>query len=106
MADADDAWTFGPGIRLAAFGPAMNYELGGGDLGLKGCAIKFGAMTDAVFADISDMKKVPDTWADQSGDEIGPLMENLPDVIGHTKPQIADFRDNVIIDVLKMHKRM
>jgi hypothetical protein len=33
-------------------------------------------------------------------------MENLPDVIGHTKPQIADFRDNVIIDVLKMHKRM
>jgi 3-hydroxyacyl-CoA dehydrogenase len=106
MADADDAWTFGPGIRLAAIGPAMNYELGGGELGLKGCAIKFGAMTDAVFADISDMKKVPDTWADQSGDEIGPLMENLPDVIGHTKPQIADFRDNVIIDVLKMHKRM
>ena len=68
MADADDAWTFGPGIRLAAFGPAMNYELGGGDLGLKGCAIKFGAMTNAVFADISDMKAVPDTWADQSGE--------------------------------------
>ncbi len=106
MADADDAWTFGPGIRLAAFGPSLHYELGGGDLGLKGCAIKFGAMTDAVFADISDMKKVPETWADQSGDEIGPLMENLPDVIGHTKPEIADFRDNLIIDVLKMHKRM
>jgi 3-hydroxyacyl-CoA dehydrogenase len=106
MADADDAWTFGPGIRLAAFGPAMNYELGGGDLGLKGCAIKFGAMTDAVFADISDMKKVPDTWADQSGDEIGPLMENFPEVIGHTKPEIASFRDNLIINVLKMHDRM
>ncbi len=106
MADCDDAWTFGPGIRLAAFGPSMHYELGGGDLGLKGCAIKFGAMTDAVFADISDMKKVPATWADQSGDEIGPLMENLPDVIGHTKPEIADFRDNVIISVLKMHERM
>ncbi len=106
MADADDAWTFGPGIRLAAFGPSLHYELGGGDLGLKGCAIKFGAMTDAVFADISDMKKVPETWADQSGDEIGPLIENLPEVIGHTKPEIADFRDNLIIDVLKMHKRM
>ncbi len=106
MADCDDAWTFGPGIRLAAFGPSLHYELGGGDLGLKGCAIKFGAMTDAVFADISDMKKVPETWADQSGDEIGPLIENLPEVIGHTKPQIADFRDNVIIEVLKMHKRM
>ena len=106
MADADDAWTFGPGIRLAAFGPAMNYELGGGALGLKGCALKFGAMTDAVFADISDMKKTPATWADQSGDEIGPLMENFPEVIGHTKPEIASFRDNLIINVLKMHDKM
>ena len=106
MADCDDAWTFGPGIRLAAFGPSLHYELGGGDLGLKGCAIKFGAMTDAVFADISDMKKVPDTWADQSGDEIGPLIANLPPVIGNDKAHIADFRDNVIISVLKMHERM
>ncbi len=106
MADCDDAWTFGPGIRLAAFGPSLHYELGGGDLGLKGCAIKFGAMTDAVFADISDMKKVPSTWADQSGEEIGPLIANLPDVIGHDKTQIADFRDNLIINVLKMHHRM
>ena len=106
MADADDAWTFGPGLRLAAFGPAMNYELGGGELGLRGCAIKFGAMTDAVFADISDMKKVPETWADQSGDQIGPLMENLPEVIGHTKPEIASFRDNTIIELLKMHNRL
>jgi hypothetical protein len=63
-------------------------------------------MTDAVFADISDMKKVPDTWADQSGDEIGPLMENFPEVIGHTKLEIASFRDNLIINVLKMHDRM
>ena len=106
MADADDAWTFGPGIRLAAFGPAMNYELGGGDLGLRGCALKFGAMTDAVFADISDMKKVPDTWADQSGEEIGPLMAGFPPVIGNTKPEISSFRDNLIINVLKMHDRL
>lgn len=106
MADADDAWTFGPGLRLAAFGPAMNYELGGGDLGLRGCAIKFGAMTDAVFADISDMKSVPSEWADLSGDSIGPLMENFPDVIGQTKTEAASFRDNLIIELLKMHDRM
>jgi len=106
MADADDAWTFGPGLRLAAFGPAMNYELGGGDLGLRGCAIKFGAMTNAVFADISDMKSVPDVWADLSGDEIAPLMEGLPDVIGHDKGSIASFRDNTIIELLKLHKKM
>lgn len=106
MADADDAWTFGPGLRLAAFGPAMNYELGGGDLGLRGCAIKFGAMTNAIFEDISDTKTVPNTWADLSGVEIIRLMENLSDVIGHTKPAIVSFRDNTIIELLKLHKKM
>ena len=106
MEDADNAWTFGPGLRLAAFGPAMNYELGGGDLGLRGCAIKFGAMTDAVFADISDMKKVPAEWADISGDSIIPEMAHFPPVIGNTKPQIASFRDNIIISLLKMHERL
>jgi len=106
MADCDDAWTFGPGIRLAAIGPAMNYELGGGELGLKGCAIKFGAMTDAVFADISDMKCRPAGLADRCGEEIGPLMDDLSDVIGHTKPECADFRDDLIIRVLKMHEKL
>lgn len=106
MADADDAWTFGPGLRLAAFGPALNYELGGGELGLRGCAIKFGAMTNGVFADISDMKEVPESWADMSGDQIVPLMEALPEVIGNTKPEIASFRDNTIIELLKMHHRL
>ena len=106
MADADDAWTFGPGIRLAAVGPGMNYELGGGTLGIKGCGIKFGAMTNAVFADISDMKKVPDTWPDLSGEEIIKEKAGMPDVIGHTNEEIAAFRDNLIVDVLKLHKRM
>ena len=63
-------------------------------------------MTNAVFADISDMKEVPATWADQSGEEIGPEMAGFPDVIGHTKPEIASFRDNLIINVLKMHEKM
>ena len=106
MEDADNAFTFGPGLRLAAIGPAMNYELGGGELGLKGCAIKFGAMTDAVFADISDMKKVPAEWADLSGEEIVPLMADFPPVIGNTKAEIADFRDSTIIQLLKKHERL
>lgn len=106
LEEADKAICYGPGLRWGIMGPGMGYELGGGDLGLRGCAIKFGAMTDAVFADISDMKKVPAEWADLSGDQIGPEMENFPPVIGNTKPEIASFRDNVIINLLKMHERL
>ena len=55
---------------------------------------------------ISDMKKVPAEWADLSGDSIGPEMAHFPPVIGNTKPQIASFRDNIIISLLKMHERL
>ena len=63
-------------------------------------------MTNTVFADLSDMKRVPDSWADLSGEEIIPLMENLPPVIGNEKSQIAFFRDKTIVELLKLHKRL
>ena len=46
------------------------------------------------------------TIADLSGDSIGPEMAHFPPVIGNTKPQIASFRDNIIVSLLKMHERL
>ena len=106
MEDADKAVYYGPGLRWAIMGPAMGYELGGGDLGLKGCAIKFGAMTNNTFEDISDMKKVPAEWADLSGEQIIPLMAHMPDHVGQTKAEIASFRDYMLIEILKMHHKL
>lgn len=106
MEEADKAICYGPGLRWGIMGPAMGYELGGGDLGLKGCAIKFGAMTNGVFSDISDMKEVPAEWADLSGEQIVPLMEHMPDHVGQTKEKIAEFRDYMLIEMLKMHHKL
>lgn len=106
MEECDKAIYYGPGLRWGIMGPAMGYELGGGDLGLKGCAIKFGAMTEGVFSDISDMKKVPPEWPDLSGEQIVPLMEHMPDFVGHTKEEIASFRDYMLVEMLKMHQKL
>ncbi|MDR3277705.1 MAG: 3-hydroxyacyl-CoA dehydrogenase family protein [Oscillospiraceae bacterium] len=106
LEEADDAICFGPGLRWGIMGPAMGYELGGGDLGLRGCAIKFGAMTNSVFEDISAMTRVPDEWADLSGEQILPLMAHMPDHVGHTKPEIAAFRDYMLIEMLKLHQKL
>lgn len=106
MEEADKAICYGPGLRWGIMGPAMGYELGGGELGLKGCAIKFGAMTNMIFEDLSDMKKVPDIWPDLSGEQIVPLMEHMPDFVGHTKPEIANFRDYMLVEMLKMHRKL
>ncbi|MDR1299026.1 MAG: 3-hydroxyacyl-CoA dehydrogenase family protein [Oscillospiraceae bacterium] len=106
LEDADNAICFGPGLRWGIMGPAMGYELGGGDLGLRGCAIKFGAMTNSIFEDLSDMKTVPDEWPDISGEQIAPLMEHMPGHVGTTKTAIASFRDYMLIEMLKMHQKL
>lgn len=105
LEECDKAICYGPGLRWAIFGPAMHYELGGGELGLRGCAIKFGAMTNMVFEDISDMKKVPEEWADLSGEQIIPIKEHMPDFVGHNNEDIARFRDYMLVEILKMHNK-
>lgn len=105
LEECDKAICYGPGLRWAIFGPAMGYELGGGDLGIRGCSIKFGPMTNMIFEDISDMKKVPEEWADLSGEQIIPLKEHMPDFVGHTNEDIAKFRDQMLVEILKMHRK-
>lgn len=106
MEEADKAVCYGPGLRWAIFGPGMGYELGGGSLGIKGCGIKFGAMTNMVFEDISDMKTVPPEWPDISGDHIIVEKENMPDFVGHNNEDITKFRDNMLIEILKLHHKL
>jgi hypothetical protein len=33
-------------------------------------------------------------------------MEHMPDCIGHTREEIAQFRDKVLIELLKLHEKL
>lgn len=104
--DADRAICYGPGLRWGIMGPALAYELGGGEEGLVGCIKKFGAMTDAVFGDISNMTKVPSDCIDLAAREMPPYLERLPDHIGHTHAEIAAYRDQMLVNLLKLHGKL
>lgn len=106
LEECDKAVCYGPGLRWAIYGPAMNYELGGGELGLRGSGIKFGAMTNMVFEDISDMKRVPESWDEISGVQITAQKENMPDFMGHNNEELKNFRDQMLIDILKLHRKL
>ena len=105
LEDADNALCFGPGLRWAAFGPAMNYELGGSEDGLKGIIEKFGSTSDRIFADLSNMAKTPDGFANTAGEQMPEYIEKLPEHVGHTRGDIAAFRDGLIVELLKMHNK-
>ena len=106
MEEVDKAVCYGPGLRWGIMGPALAYELGGGDEGLVGCVKKFGEMTNTVFGDISNMERTPDDYMDMAVREMPPYIKNLPEHIGHTHAEIAAFRDRMLVNLLKLHGKL
>lgn len=104
--DVDNAVTFGPGMRWSCLGPNMLYQLGGGENGLKGLLTALKTGGDALIADLADWKVQPENWPDVGQQGVWEEMEHMPEYIGHTDGEIAAFRDQFFIQILKMHHRL
>lgn len=103
--DADKSLTFGPGIRWAIFGHNMIMQLGNPG-GLKGMMAMLGTGGDAWLADMADWKHMPnEEYGEIAQASVDEMMKNFPDEIGHTNPEIAKYRDRMLIEILKLHKK-
>lgn len=105
MEDADRALVYGPGLRWGAIGQGLVGELGCRN-GFRESAVKFKPVNEAIFRDIENLTVVPDDWADLAGSGVDEEKRNLPDFIGHTNEDIAKFRDEVLIALLKIHRKL
>ncbi len=104
--DADKALVYGPGIRWAIFGHNMIMQLGNPG-GLKGMMAMLGTGGDAWLADMADWKHMPnETYGEIAQASVDEMMKNFPDEIGHTNPEIAKYRDKMLIEILKLHKKL
>jgi carnitine 3-dehydrogenase len=103
--DVDKAVCFGPGLRWAIFGPNMVYELGSGKGGIRS-ADKFKDTSNMIYNDLADWKKMPDGWADLSQEGVDVEKANLPDFMGHDNADLIRFRDDSLIEILKLHKKL
>lgn len=104
--DVDAAVTYGPGLRWAALGPNMIYQLGGGEGGLKGLLTALKEGGDALIADLADWKEQPPEWIDLAQAGVLQEMEHFPAYIGHSNRSIGAFRDQVLIELLKLHQKL
>ena len=103
--DVDKALTYGPGLRWAAVGQIMVGELstvGGVREGTR----RFQALNESLFRDLENRTEVPQNWADTAEAGIAEEMAHMPDCIGHTTEEIAQFRDQVLISLLKLHGKL
>ena len=103
--DADKALVYGPGLRWAIFGHNMIMQLGNPG-GLTGMVQMLGNSGDRWLADMASWTHQPDNWAQVAQPGVDKEMANFPDHIGHTNEDCAKYRDQMLIELLKLHRKL
>ena len=104
--DADKAVTYGPGLRWGIMGPSLVFQLGGGEHGISGLLNHLGPSINMWLEDMADFKEFPK--------EFGPLVQagvkeeiaNRPKEIGNDDVSLAEYRDKMLIEMLKLHNKL
>ena len=103
--DADKALVYGPGLRWAIFGHNMIMQLGNPG-GLTGMVEMLGNSGDRWLADMASWTHQPDNWAQMAQPGVDQEMANFPDYVGHTNEACARYRDQMLIELLKLHRKL
>ena len=103
--DADKALVYGPGLRWAIFGHNMIMQLGNPG-GLTGMVQMLGNSGDRWLADMASWTHQPDNWAEVAQPGVDQEMANFPDHVGHTNEDCAKYRDQMLIELLKLHRKL
>ncbi len=99
--DIDKAVSFGPGLRWATMGPYLIFQLGGGKGGIKGITLHIrGESTDE-----NEMKEL-ELYADFIQGEVDKEMANRSREFGNDNKTLREFRDKLLIMLLKEHKKI
>ncbi len=104
--DADKALLWGPGLRWGLMGPMMIADLAGGPGGYE---VAYHHMTPSVnlwLADMADFKTTPDGWLEAALDGLVELKANRRPEVGQTYPEIVAWRDDALIELLRIHKKL
>ena len=103
--DADKALVYGPGLRWAIFGHNMIMQLGNPG-GLTGMVQMLGNSGDRWLEDMASWTHQPDNWAEVAQPGVDQEMANFPDYVGHTNEDCAKYRDQMLIELLKLHRKL
>lgn len=103
--DADKALVYGPGLRWAIFGHNMIMQLGNPG-GLTGMVNMLGNSGDRWLEDMARWTHQPDGWAQVAQPGVDQEMAHFPDHIGHTNAECAAYRDRMLIELLKLHRKL
>ena len=104
--DADKAVTFGPGLRWGIMGPSLIFQLGGGKVGIDGLMKHLESSINLWLNDMADFKKFPAEWPEIARKGVEEEMKNRKPEIGNDEKSLEEYRDNMLVELLKLHKKL
>lgn len=104
--DADKAVTFGPGIRWGIMGPSLVFELGGGKNGVSGLMKHLNESITLWLEDMADWKEFPKEWAQIVQEGVNEELKKRSPEIGNTHDSLEEYRDKMLIQLLKLHGKL
>ena len=105
--DADKALTFGPGIRWAIMGQNLLYQLGS-PKGIKGLYANVGGGKNkkSWLEDMARWTVYPEGWPDIAQSGVEAEMAKRPPELGNTNESLARYRDEMLLEILKLHHKL
>lgn len=104
--DADKAVTYGPGLRWAIMGPSLVFELGGGAGHIDGLMKHLNSSISLWLHDMADFKDFPSEFPEIARQGVEEALKNRPKEIGNDDETLAEYRDKMLISLLKLHKKL
>lgn len=104
--DADKAVTYGPGLRWGIMGPSLVFELGGGKNGIEGLMKHLTPSINLWLNDMADFKEMPEEFASLAQLGVNEELKNRDEKIGNTDESLAEYRDKMLIELLKLHNKL
>lgn len=104
--DADKAVTYGPGIRWAIMGPSLVFELGGGQGHIDGLMKHLNESINLWLNDMADWKEFPEKFPEVARKGVEEALKNRNPEIGNTDESLAEYRDKMLIEILKLHNKL
>ncbi|MBQ4649389.1 MAG: 3-hydroxyacyl-CoA dehydrogenase family protein [Firmicutes bacterium] len=106
LEDADKATLYGPGLRWGLMGPMLILHLGGGPGGIRSNMEKQVESYDLRLADMADWKHFPEDLADMAEEGMNVELSHRDPSMGRTLEELYQWRDEKLIEVLKIHKKL
>ncbi len=104
--DADKAVTYGPGLRWAIMGPSLVFELGGGEGHIDGLMKHLNPSISLWLHDMADFKDFPEEFPEVARKGVEEALKNRPREIGNDDASLAEYRDKMLISLLKLHNKL